>query len=659
MKYFLIFLSLLVSIVIFALFLLFTQAGNNMIKPYIKEAMQKKLEQNVNIEAFTLKTNFIDLELTIDKDSKLIVNGDFDMLKQTANLDYTVDAKDMQTPYVNIDGILHVKGKVKGNINNFQVNGEGVAFNSNINFLATIDNKKLKSIKLKSKNVRIENILSFLKKPIYSRGLLDVDMDIKSKEHNNFFGNSNVTIHYGTLNGPLLEKEFGFKLNSTATYRGTVKSTIYKDKIHSKTDIFSNIAKIETKNTQYDLSKKVFYSDYTIKIPKLNAIEKNLQGKIDLDGNIEKTKDDLSFDINSKTLGGIFKAIVFNDTLKVDAKDIKLEQLSHMIKQPKYSNGNLNLSLDMQDTKKQSRDGLLVLHVDDATLHVNELMKTEKPTNINYKLSLTSNIKQNNASIVADIVSDVAQLDITKSNYDIDTNVINGQYALKVADLNNLYFMTNRPLMGDLQVDGNYEFDKQLYLDGNSSFLDAKTTFELKDNNLHVKSDDLSTIKVTDMLYYPQLFDSFATLEADYNITDEVGVISLNALNGKLIKSELTEIIHLASKFDLTSEVYKDTIFRGVIDKNKVDFSLLMNGIESYFKIPDGYLDLENNEVDSEFDIKIQHRDFKGTIKGNLDKPEVELSGSEYIKQKLDNAIEKNVPEEWQDTAKELLKLFG
>jgi len=86
---------------------------------------------------------------------------------------------------------------------------------------------------------------------------------------------------------------------------------------------------------------------------------------------------------------------------------------------------------------------------------------------------------------------------------------------------------------------------------------------------------------------------------------------------------------------------------------------LLMSGLESYLEIYDGNLNLKTNEIDSKFSVKIEHRDFKGSIKGELENPTVRLSGSEYIKQKLNKAIEKNIPQEWQDTAKELLKLFN
>jgi len=658
MKYFFIFVSLLASIVFFVFFLLFTQSGNNTIKPYIQEAIQKKLKKDVIIEAFTLKTDFIDAEIIIDKNSKLILNGTINILNQTIDVDYTIDAKNLETPYVNIDGSLHVKGNIKGKMENFQVDGKGIALNSKIVFLSTIVDKKLKAIKLNAKNIKIENILAFLKKPIYSRGMIDVNMNIKPKKDNNYFGDSNITVHYGTINNSVIEKYFGLKLNNMITYTGTINSTAYGQTIKTKTNITSNVANIKTKNSQYDFSKETFYSDYMVYIPRLSELNDKIQGKLTIDGNIKKTKEDFSFDINSKSLGGDIKVIALNNTLKLDANDIKLKQISHLLKQPSYSDGILSLSLNMQDTTPQNRNGKLILGISNGTLHVKKLLETKAQDDINYVLSLRGDIVLENASIESEITSDVLKLNISKSDYNLTNNTINGQYSLNVADLNNLYFITKRPLKGSLDVIGNYGFDNELYIDGNSSFLDAQTTFKFEKNNLHIQSNDLSTLKITDTLYYPKVFDSFSTLGIDYNLTNKIGLVDINALNGKLIKSELTEIISLASGFDLTSEIYKDTIFRGVIDKDRVDFSLLMNGLESYFKIPDGYLNLETNKIDSKFNIKIRNKDLQGTIKGSLDKPNVELSGSSYIKRKLEKQIEKNVPQEWQDTAKELLKLF-
>jgi len=659
MKYFLIFLAFLSSLMIFGFFVLFTQSGNNALKPYLENYIAKQLQQDAQIEAFTLKTSFIDMEVIVNKNSKFIVNGDFDILKKSFMLDYIVNAEDLKTPYVNIQEALHVKGKIEGNIDKFSLKGSGSVFRSQVSFVTSIVDKNIRGVKLNAKNIKIEDILTFLKKPIYSRGMIDVVADVKSTETNNYAGNSDITIHYGTLNNPLLEKDFGVKLPTMVTYRGTIKSKIYADKVYAITEIFSNVAKIETKKTEFNLTNKVFYSDYLVHIPNLSLLQKDIQGEIELSGNVQKDSD-FSLDVNSNTLDGTLKAIVFNDTMKVNLQKMSLAKITTMLKQPNYSDGKLTATLDMQNIKSQEEEGRLTLHVEEGALHVNELTQTEKKETVKYKLSLASDIKKETVTTTADLDADILDLKLRKTNLNLNTNYLEGLYSLHVKDLNNLYMFTNRAMKGELQVDGNYAYvEKKIQLDGASDFLDAKTTFTLDDNVLHVNSDDLSIVKITDMLYYPKVFDSFSTLEADYNLTSEVGVVSINALNGKLMKSELTDLVQAVSGFDLSTEIYKDSLFRGVVNKNKVDFSLLMNGLESYFKIPDGYVDLGTNKIKSDVDIKIKNKDLQGSIKGSLEKPIVELSGSEYIKQKLDKAIDKNVPEEWKDTAKGLLKLFG
>ncbi len=659
MKYLLTFCSIIVSVLFFALFLLFTQTGNNILQPHLENYIQKKLQKDVLIEAFTLKTSFIDLVFTVDKNSKLTLNGKIDILKKEFDLIYIVDAKNLITPFAVIDGILHVEGSAKGEIQNFQLAGAGEAFKSNITFLAHIEKQQLKDIQIDAKGVKIEDVLTFAKKPIYSRGAMDISANIVSKGLGNYQGDGSINILHATLDNSLIKKDFGLELNQTVTYKGTVKAHMDGQKIYAKIDILSNIAQIKTTNSEYDLKKQLFYSDYAIHIPKLGMLKDSLQGSIELDGKIQKTPDDFSLDVNSKTLGGTIEAIVFNNTLKLKVQEIELAKLSQMLKQPKYSDGKLTLFLDMKDTRAKSRDANLTLHVKDGNLHVNKLIQTKRADEIKYELSLKSAIKQNYISIDSHISSDVLELNISQSSYNLDNNTIQGEYVLKVADLNNLYFITSRPLRGDMQVIGNYRYDKMLYIDGSSNLLDAKTTFSLQDNLLHLKSSELSIAKVTNMLYYPKLFDAYSMLEVDYNLTSQTGSINIDAPNGKLLKNQLTEIIYLASGFDLTKELYKDTQFRGMVDKSRVDFSLLMSGLESYLEIYDGNLNLKTNEIDSKFSVKIEHRDFKGSIKGELENPTVRLSGSEYIKQKLNKAIEKNIPQEWQDTAKELLKLFN
>ena len=88
MKYFLTFISILSLIFLTLFFILFTQSGNNILKPYIQKYLKEELKKEIKIEAFTLKTNFLDTEIIIDKNSKIILNGNFNLLEKVFDFDY-------------------------------------------------------------------------------------------------------------------------------------------------------------------------------------------------------------------------------------------------------------------------------------------------------------------------------------------------------------------------------------------------------------------------------------------------------------------------------------------------------------------------------------------------------------------------------------------
>ena len=145
---------------------------------YLKEELKKEIK----IEAFTLKTNFLDTEIIIDKNSKIILNGNFNLLEKVFDFDYIVDSKNLQTPYIIITQPLHVEGKFVGNLKEFQLNGRGKAFRSNIRFFVDMEDKNIKNIKLNAKNVKMEDVLSILKKPIYTKGMFDINIDVKQTQ---------------------------------------------------------------------------------------------------------------------------------------------------------------------------------------------------------------------------------------------------------------------------------------------------------------------------------------------------------------------------------------------------------------------------------------------------------------------------------------------
>lgn len=579
---------------------MFTQTGNNTIKPILEKKIESRIKQDINIEKFTLKTDYIELKILLNQNSSLHVKGNFSLFSKLFN----------------------------------------------INIIA--------------QNLKIEEALTLAKQPIYSQGLLNIKANIFSTQKGNYDGISDIKIQNASFNNRLLEKDFGIKFNKIVTYDGTIKTKLDKNTLHVTSKIDSNIANLKTTKTTYNLNDKSLYSDYILGLPDLSDFEKILaipiQGTLHVKGDIKKNKDTLSLKANSKSLDGNINILTQNDTIKADFTDIDLQKLQTMFKKTNQSDGKLDLHVELKNTNSEQKKGKILLNIKDGILHVKQEKKKTK--DIKYTLKSQSFIQNNIASFDVDLVSNIAKFNLQNSSFDIKNRTLKGLYTLHVEDLNKLYFLTEHKLRGNCKIGGNYIYKENIYIDGKSAFLDAKTNFTLKNNIFTLKSEKLKTTNLTYMLYYPKVFDSYSSLDINYDLLEQNGTANLTALNGKLTKSALTDIIKSASRYDLTKEVFKNTLLNTKINKQNIDFILLMNGKNSYIKMPSGHFNTKNKKINSKFEIKISKKDFQGKIKGTINKPRIKLDNSVYLKKKINKEIEKNIPKEWQGVAKSLLKLF-
>ncbi len=663
MKYFMLFLAILVTLLVGASFLLFTQYGNNILKPYLQKYLKNEYKREIQVEALTIKTNFLDFEAVVDNKTKIILNGSFDILKKDFKIDYTIKGKNITTPYLKINEPLNLLGKIAGNYEDYQVIGSGKIFRSNINYVLDMQEDVVKNVKVKAKNLKIEDLLSILKKPIYSKGLIDLNIDAKKRDDLSYKGSANVTVHYGILNNPLIQKELNLKISKSITYKGSIDAKIDGDEVLSSTKIVSNVGRMDLSNSKYNFKKDFFSTDYNLLISDLGIFDKilnkTLNGQIKLSGQIQKDKEDLSLALFSNFLDANIEAYFLNDNLKANLSNLNLMKLSNLFGEEKFSDGDLSLKIDLLGLSEKNLDGTIIAEITNGKLLEKEKSTKDDNEALFYNLYSKLNIKDNRAKVVSNLYGDFGSLKLFDSVLNLDDFSIDGKYLLEIVDLRKLKALTNRALVGNLKANGSYNYRDKLSFNGVSDFLDANSTFSFKNSKFNLKCEDLSILKLTTMLDYPGVFDSYSTLLLEYDVQTKIGDIKMNAINGRILKNELTELIFLASKFDLTKEIYKDTLLSANIDNKKVNFTLLMNGLDSYLKMPNGFFDLNKLYIDSDFEVLIKKKDFKGNIKGSLQNPKVFLNNSAYIKREIDKVIEKKVPKEWQNTAKDLLKLFG
>lgn len=644
---------------------LFTSGGNNFLKPYLKRYIEKQVKQKVDINSMILKPDFIDLEILIDKKSRFILNGDFSIFKKKFDLNYKIDAINLKTPYAYIRSRIALKGKIKGDIKNYSISAEGLAFRAKTKCFVVLSEKKVKKIDLDAKNVRIEEILYLLKKPIFTQGMLDLNAKLDSKDGENFDGTIKSIIYYGVLNNNVLRNRFNLKFNNIINYKGKINSSIKDGIIQSKGEILSNVAKLKFYNSLFDAKEKDFYSDFKLEIQDLRLlkplIKQKLYGRILLNGNIKRKKGIFSSEMHSKKFGGNINASLREKNAKINFTNLRSQEIFKLFGQSSYFSSKIDGEIEVPDistvlpiTDIRLRDGRFY------TKPVSNLLGINVPQNNYFSLHISTMPKDDNLSAKVDFVSSMFNLKSDNVNVDINKSMYDGGYTLSVRNLSDISFLTKRKLRGALVLNGKFlGLGDKYKVNGQTNFLDANSSFVFQDSLAKIHLQNISTSKLLYTSYLPEVFDSNADANLTYNISDKKGAFLINATNGRMANSQLSDLVLAITKFDITKEAYDDIVLNGDINNDLINFLFTATSKNSDLNITNGHINLKTKQIDSAFRIKVNQKDLSGKIKGDIEKPKVEINSSQYIKNKIEKVIDKKVPENLKEPIKNLLQLFG
>jgi hypothetical protein len=644
---------------------LFTSGGNNFLKPYLKKYIEKRVKQKVDINSMIIKPDFIDFEILINKQSRFVLNGDFNIFKKKFDLNYKINAISLETPFVYIRSRIALKGKIKGDIKHYSISGEGLAFRAKTKYFAVLSEKKVKKFDLDAKNVRIEEILYLLKKPIFTQGMLDLNAKLDSKDGENFNGTLKSTIYYGVLNDSVLKNNFNLKFDDIINYKGKISSNIKDGIIQSKGEILSNVAKLKFDNSLFNINTKDFYSNFRLKIQDLRLLKpltkQKLYGRISLDGNIKRENGIFSSEIHSKKFGGKINAYLREKNAKINFTNLRSQEIFKLFGQSSYFSSKIDGEIEVPDIST-------VLPISDIRVRdgrfyakpVGDLLGINVPQNNYFSLHVSTMPKDDNLSAKIDFVSSMFNLKSDNINIDTNKSMYDGGYTLSVRNLSDISFLTKRRLRGALVLNGKFSGLRDRYkVNGQTNFLDANSSFVFQDSLAKIHLQNISTSKLLYTAYLPEVFDSNADANLTYNISDKKGAFLINATNGRMANSQLSDLVFAITKFDITKESYDDIGLNGDINNDLINFLFTATSKNSDLNITNGHINLKTKQIDSVFHININQKDLSGKIKGDIEKPKVEINSSQYIKNKIEKVIDKKVPENLKEPIKNLLQLFG
>lgn len=651
-------LFILILFFIFSIFgILFTNYGNSLVASYIENRVnneQDKVELKVDKLNFTFKT--LDFNARINDNSYLNINGNFELFNRKVDLKYDIKINELEKlkNLLNYDfkGSFFTNGSFVGDEKNSIIKGVSNFASGETNYNINLVDFEINNVILNSKNLKIEEFLSLLNKPIYSKGILNIDTNINNFKSKNINGNLVVNIEKGFLNNEVVNKEFNQTLSSNVSFESKINSTIVQNKAISNINLNSSLFNIIFEKFELNLLNSEYFGEFNLFVKELQKLEsfigKKLKGEFNSKGLLKSANNTISVEgfsniLESESNYKIYIKDRALDTLEFKIKDAKVENFLKLLDEPIYAMGNLEASGKINNLKELNGNSLVTLK---NIKLVNEVINAVYNQNINETIILDSKIDtifENNSAISnLDTKSNIANLNIKDLIFDFKTSNLVGKYNFTSDDLSKLKEFTKTTLKGDIKIDGNIKTNNnKLILDGKSNIAKGNFDFILNDNILNINLKDASMRDLLILINQKDNFDAKVNMKLNYNLFTKKGDLIADFLNGHFLENDFTRLVKQFANTDLTKEVYETSKLNTKIDDKVLTSNLFMQSQRSKIEVNNSKIDLEKNIISAKIDTEIKDNKFSVSLENDLHNPTLSFDLKDVLQKNIDKLGEK------------------
>ena len=594
--------------VIFMIF--FTPFGsNNLLKPILNKQIEKRIKKPkieiINVES---RLNKIKIDALIQDSITLNLLGTISYLSKSFDLLYFLKAKELTYENTRYKLNLDIKGRAKGNIKKFDVNGAGKAFGSNLNYKFIVENKLIKYIVAKIYNAKIAQILLLAKQPPVVNGLLDLDINMPSLDINNPIGEGYLKIYKGYFNRKLIYKKYKILLPKKEQLNANIAAKVQNKKILAVGDINTTTAKIHIKKLVSTLDFNIAKGYFDIKIPnlsRLNSITKHkLRGALNLDAitYLNRKKKSIQALVTTKSFGGETKIKYLNKKIKLSLNKVELPLIEKKLSLPLFvTKGNISGKALVKNLKSYESD----FELKSKFILNPKLLKIDLPS---YKYTLYTKGSFKDLAISSTkttLSSNYLKLLASNLKYSLISKRFKSDFNVEILDLKKLQPLTKTTLRGKLNLKGNIEAKgSKIALNATTKSFDGVLKTLYKNDNLKVDFKNISISKVLYTLNQPAIVKKgFAT--------GNLYLSSLKKLRGKgAIKANAlvdNQILHKVYKINLGKNI---TLYikapNIIIKNNKIQGDILIKTKGAIFNFYDLTYDISSKSLKTNYGLDIK-----------------------------------------------------
>lgn len=652
---------------------LFTPIGNPIVAGIVESKIKEQTGLNAKFQTFALSWGYIDANLQIDTNSIKVV-GNYSLFAKSFDLDYNLALNDLKSFSTlvkrDLQGGFNVGGKLKGDLVNTKIIGSSDIASSSTNFDIDLVQLKPSMIVANIKNADIKQLLAIAGEKPYADGLLNLDMMIKDFKPESLDGLVKLIISNGKINTAVMRSDFDIELPNT-NFTLTANALLQKE-IDYDLNFDSNLAKIATDGKV--TSQTMFINGkYNINISELGLltpiIKYPLKGALNAKGDIKGDKENLDISVLSDlarsdtNLKINLKNYALNN-INGTIKELNTQSLLNMISQPVYANALVDMQLQINSAKIGELNGNIVTKIKNGTFiskTFKEAFEINMPQTNKFSSTINTNLDKSQIKSKIDFISNIADINISDNIFDMGDSSLKSDFKVKVSDLNNLYFLTERKLIGNIELNGDiYKKEEDLKLNMKSNTLGGNVTANIVNEKLKVDLKSLEIAELLKMLDYDQFFKGKLNGDINYNTLDKAGIINADFAGGHFAKNNFTTIIAGLTGIDILKETFSKANLQSKINKNIINTDLNMSSTLVDIKTKNAILDTEKQTINALLEVQTAKMPIKVKLTGQSSSPNISVEGGKIIEEKakkeIDRAVEKHLGEEGKNLLKGLFK---
>lgn len=657
-------LAIITGIPLIALIVLFSPIGNGIVQGIVEGKINEKAPAlEAKFVTFSFGISSLDIDLLLKGGTRIIVQGSYSLFSQSVDLQYNIEAKNLHElqplTQQKLQGGFNVKGSVKGGMDEVAITGESDIAKSQTRFDASIIGGNPSSVNASIKNARLESLLHLVSQPEYAKALINLDAAFTDLNPESAKGNAKLTVTKGDVNEALFAKQFQLTLPQTA-FDLNLDAKAAAPKADYDLKLNSNLAKI-TSSGNLDLTQKALDVIYNVAIEELGVLnpitQMELRGPLNTHGNVKGTFQSPTIKGKSDVAGSQtdYTLVIADSAPKsadVAIKSLKLDKLLYMINQPRYASANIDLDAKLNNLDPKALGGDVKLKATQGKTNaplVSELAGMKVPV-ITFNLTSDTNIKQSLAQGESHLKTSLADLDLLKTQLNLNTQQLDSDYKAVVPDLDKLYFATEQHLKGGITITGHLHKSDKLDFTAHSDFLggtidaafnDPQAPFG--DGTFKATIKGIKTLLASDLMIQPRIFDSALDGSLDYNLGNKKGQLLATLHDGHILHNKFTRLLLSTTGFDITKEVYVKSDLKSDINDNLITSDLAMKSNLSSISTQGALVDTKKKEVDARINLGVDESTIGVKIKGKLENPGISLDVKDFLQNKAKETIQNEI----------------